>query len=374
MVLKMKIKSFEFNMRELAGSMGDFGTLFPLAIGYIVVCGLEPAGFLVMMGLCNIITGLIYRLPIPIEPMKIIAIMAIAQKWTPSMIYASGFGMGLIWIILAITGIIEWLARITPNSVIRGVQVTLGILLMMESYKMISTFWLIGIISILIVILFRENRYTPAAIILIFFGIGIMFLKGQFAQISPPSIAYPTFTSFSLKEVWKALLLAGFAQVPLTATNATISTSSLIKTYWPERNVPARRLAWNQGIMNVILPFFGGMPTCHGAGGLIGQYYFGARTGGANILEGLIEISLGLFFSTSIASLFSIFPIAIIGAMMFMVGFELLKFAKKVKFNHNAIPMIITILIALPTNMFFGFLIGVSTHYLVVFIASLRTK
>ncbi|NLB52805.1 MAG: hypothetical protein GX808_07680, partial [Syntrophomonadaceae bacterium] len=134
----MKIKSFEFNLRELAGSMGDFGTLFPLTIGYIVVCGLKPAGFLVMMGLCNIVTGLIYRLPIPIEPMKIIAIVAIAQKWTPSMVYASGFGMGLIWIILAITGIIEWLARITPNSVIRGVQVTLGILLMMESYKMIS--------------------------------------------------------------------------------------------------------------------------------------------------------------------------------------------------------------------------------------------
>jgi len=81
----------------------------------------------------------------------------------------------------------------------------------------------------------------------------------------------------------------------LTATNATIATSSLIKTYWPERNVSARKLAWNQGIMNVILPFLGGMPTCHGAGGLAGQYYFGARTGGTNIIEGLIEIAMGLF-------------------------------------------------------------------------------
>jgi len=78
----MKIKSFEFNLRELAGSMGDFGTLFPLAIGYIVVCDLNPAGFLVMMGITNIVTGLIYRLPMPIEPMKIIAIVAIAQHWT----------------------------------------------------------------------------------------------------------------------------------------------------------------------------------------------------------------------------------------------------------------------------------------------------
>ena len=76
----MKIGSFEFNRRELAGSAGDFGTLFPLAIGFIVVCGMDPAGFLVMMGLMNIVTGLVYRLPMPIQPKKVIAVMAIAQR------------------------------------------------------------------------------------------------------------------------------------------------------------------------------------------------------------------------------------------------------------------------------------------------------
>ena len=82
----MRIGSFEFNLRELAGSMGDFGTLFPLAIGYIVVNGLNPAGFLVMMGVANIVTGIVYRLPMPIEPMKVLAVVAIAQGWPPSMI------------------------------------------------------------------------------------------------------------------------------------------------------------------------------------------------------------------------------------------------------------------------------------------------
>lgn len=360
----MKIKSFEFNLRELAGSMGDFGTLFPLAIGYIISCGLNPAGFLVMMGLCNIVTGLIYRLPMPIEPMKIIAIVAIAQHWTPSMVYASGFGMGIIWIILAITGIIDWITKVTPHSVIRGIQVTLGILLAIEAYKMISTWWLIGIISISIVILFQQNRYAPAAIILMVIGLLIMLWKGQLNQISSPMLSFPTFTNFSLKEVGQTMLLAGFAQVPLTVTNATIATSSLIKTYWPERTVSVKRLAWNQGIINLILPFFGGMPTCHGAGGLAGQYYFGARTGGTNIIEGLIEIAMGLFLSASIASLFALFPRAIIGAMMFMVGIELAKFVKNVRPGKDMIPMIITIMIALVTNMFFGFLSGLIVHYL----------
>lgn len=361
----MKIKSFEFNLGELAGSMGDFGTLFPLAIGYVVVCGLNPAGFLVMMGITNIATGLIYRLPMPIEPMKIIAIVAIAQHWLPSMVYAAGFGMGVIWIILAVTGIIDWIAKVTPNSVIRGIQVTLGLLLAIEAYKMISTWWLIGIASIIIVLLLRQNRYAPAAIVLMIIGIAIMLLKGQLTQVSSPVLSLPILTGFSLREAWQTLLLAGFAQVPLTATNATITTSSLIKTYWPEKKVGERQLAWNQGIMNVILPFLGGMPTCHGAGGLAGQYYFGARTGGTNIIEGLIEISMGLFLSVSIASLLSFFPRAIIGAMMFMIGIELTKFVKDVRPGKDIISMIITITVSLSTNMFFGFLSGLIIYYLI---------
>src|SRR5512137_2145345 len=122
-----KIGSFEFNLRELAGSMGDFGVLFPLAVGYIAVCGLDPVGMLVMMGLANIVTGIVYRLPMPIEPMKVLAVMAIAQHWSPSMVYASGFAMGVIWLALAATNLIGWIARITPKSVIYGIQITLGI-------------------------------------------------------------------------------------------------------------------------------------------------------------------------------------------------------------------------------------------------------
>ena len=365
----MKVKSFEFNLRELAGSMGDFGTLFPLAIGYIVVCGLNPAGFLVMMGLANIVTGLIYRLPMPIEPMKILAVVAIAQHWTPSMVYASGFAMGVVWIVFALTGVIGWIAKVTPNSVIRGIQASLGVLLAIAAIKMISTWWAIGIVSIIIVLLLRQNRYAPAAIVLMVLGVAIMFIKGQFQQVSPPALSFPPLTGFSLEEVWQTLLLAGFAQIPLTVTNATIATSSLIKTYWPEKSVSERKLSWNQGIMNLIPPFFGGMPMCHGAGGLAGQYYFGARTGGTNIIEGLIEVAMGLFLASSIAGIFAFFPTAIIGAMMFLVGIELTKFAKDVRADKELIPMSITVIVSLTTNMAYGFLTGLAAHYLIRFIS-----
>ena len=137
-------KSFAFNLRELAGSMGDFGTLFPFAIGYIVVNGLNPAGFLVMMGAANIVTGLVYRLPMPIEPMKVLAAMAIAGHWPPSLVYASGFAMGVIWLLFAATNLIGWVARWTPQPVIWGIQVTLGLLLASEAIQLMAGGWLLS--------------------------------------------------------------------------------------------------------------------------------------------------------------------------------------------------------------------------------------
>jgi MFS superfamily sulfate permease-like transporter len=363
----VKIKSFEFNMRELAGSMGDFGTLFPLAIGYIAVCGLNPAGLLIMMGLANIVTGLIYKLPMPIEPMKVLAVVAIAQRWTPSMIYASGFAMGVIWLIFTVTGIMGWIAKYTPNTVVRGIQIALGFLLAIEAIKMISTWWLVGVASIVLVLVLRQNRYAPAAIVLMILGAAIIIFKGLLPEVGFHGISLPTRTGFSLKEVWQTLVLAGFAQIPLTATNAVIVTALLIRTYWPEKPVNERKLSLNMGIMNLITPFFGGMPMCHGAGGLAGQYYYGARTGGTNIMEGMIEIGMGLFLCFSIAAFLTVFPLSIIGAMMFLVGVELIKFAKDIRFNKDIVTIGTTVVFSLLTNMACGFLAGLTVHYVTIY-------
>ena len=353
----MRIRDFEFNLRELAGSMGDFGTLFPLAIGYFAVNGLNPAGLLVMMGLANIVTGVIYHLPMPIEPKKVLAAAAISQGWSPSLIYASGFGTGVIWLILGFTGLIQKIAAITPRSTVRGIQIALGIMLAVQGFKMVSTGWILGIISILIVILLRKSKYAPAAVVLIVLGIVVVGVKGELGGVVRFGFALPPVTFFSLPQVWTGLVLAGFAQVALTTTNAGMATSALIKDYFPDKPVSEKRLALNHGVMNVVAPFFGGMPMCHGSQGLAGQYYFGARTGGANIMEGLIEICLGLFMAGSIATLFSIFPQGIIGAMLFLVGIELTKFARDIKLNETPIK-VLTVVLSLLTNMAIGFVVA----------------
>ncbi|HKZ16343.1 MAG TPA: putative sulfate/molybdate transporter [Geobacteraceae bacterium] len=370
----IRIKSFEFSRRELAGSMGDLGILIPFAIGYMTVCGLNPAGFLVMMGLANIATGLAYRLPMPIEPMKVLAVAAIAQHWSPSMVYASAFAMGMIWILFAVTGIVGWLGRVTPQSVIRGIQASLGILLIIEAVKMLSSGWVLGILCVIIALALRQNRHAPAAVVLMGLGIVIVLAKGQFFEISTPTLSLPPITAFRPEEIWQTLVLAGFAQIPLTVTNATIATSSLISTYWPDRPVSEKRLSLNQGLMNLVVPFFGGMPMCHGAGGLAGQYYFGARTGGTNIIEGLVEICIGLFFGASVAGLFTVFPLAIIGAMMLLVGIEMTRFAKDSLRPDHLIPMAATIAVSLMTNMAYGFLAGIVTDILARYVAKKRKQ
>lgn len=365
----MSRRPIEFKLHELAGSMGDFGTLLPLAIGYIVVCGLDPAGLLVMMGLANIVTGLVYRLPMPIEPMKALAVVAIAQQWSPSMVYASGFTMGLIWLALATTGAITWIARATPTPVVMGVQVTLGVLLATEAIRLSSASWVTAAAGVVIVLTLRRNKYAPAAIVLVGAGLLIMAFNGGFEGLAPIRFRLPGIVIFTVDDMWQSLLSGGFAQIPLTAANAVIATSSLISSYWPEEKVSPRKLAFSHGAMNIVAPLFGGMPMCHGAGGLVGQYFYGARTAGANVIEGALEMTLGLFFAGSIAALFGAFPQPIVGAMMFMVGLELIKFARHLRVGPDLIALAATVVVALLTNMAVGFLAGIVVHRLVTYVA-----
>jgi len=228
---------------------------------------------------------------------------------------------------------------------------------------MVATGWVLGIISIVIVIVLRNNRYAPAAIVLMVLGIGIVGFRGELTQAIDLGFTLPPITLFKPIEIWQGMVLAGFAQVALTAANAVIATSALISQYFPNKPVPEKKLALNMGIMNVIVPFFGGMPMCHGAGGLAGQYYFGARTGGTNIIEGIIEISLGLFLAGSIATLFTLFPKSIIGAMLLLVGVELTKFVRDIKKTEIFI-MALTAGLSLLTNMAIGFIAAIIIYHI----------
>ena len=369
----MRIGEFEFNRRELAGAMGDFGTLLPLAAGYIAVCGLDPAGFLVTMGLVNVALGLIYRLPMPLEPKKVVAVVAIAERWSPALIYTTGWTLGLIWLVLALSGLVERLVVLIPPAVVRGIQLALGVTLALAGLRMMSTWWVMGLVAVAMALLLRENRHLPAAIALVLLGLGVIIWQGRGDEVLRFGFRLPPLTWPRSDLVISGLLGAGLAQIPLTLTNATIATAALIRDYFPDKAVPERKLVLNMGVMNVIACFFGGMPMCHGAGGLAGQYYFGARTGGASILEGLIEIGMGLFLADSLLGLFQTFPQAILGGMMVLVAWQLARRVVQLRGVGLGIALFSAAL-AVATNMAIGAFAGVVAHQLWVRLFEPRSK
>ena len=357
-------RDFEFNLRELAGSMGDFGTLFPLAVGLIAVCGMDATALFVMIGLTNIVTGLVYRLPMPVEPKKVVSVAAIAQGWTASMVVASGLGLGVLWLLLTVTGAVRRLAQITPVYLIRGIQLALGVTLAWQALKMMAPEPWLGIIAVVIILLLRENRYAPAAIVIMAGGVALMALRGELAPHLAWGISLPRFAVPAWSDVWRAMVLAGFAQIPLTLTNAVLATATMIRELFPDKPVSEQRLMLNMGVMNVASSFFGGMPMCHGAGGLAGQYYFGTRTGGTNILEGLIEIGLGVFLGRSLAGILSAFPMALVGGMMLMVGLQFVQPVLRLRRWPLALALLTTAL-SVATNMALGFATGLAASYAV---------
>jgi hypothetical protein len=356
-------RDFEFNLRELGGSLGDFGTLFPLAVGYIAVNGLEPAGLFVMLGLTNIALGLIYRLPMPLQPKKVIAAVAIGQGWPPSLVYASGLGMGLTWFLLIVTGLLRKLIDWTPTFLVRGIQLALGLTLGWQALRMMAPAPWLGLLAIAIVLLLRQNRHAPASVVLILLGVGIAAWRGDLRGLRF-SLTLPPLIVPRLEDVWRAMVLAGFAQIPLSVTNAVMATATTIRDYFPEKAVSERKLMLNMGIMNTAVSFFGGMPMCHGAGGLAAQYYFGARTGGTPIMEGLIEVAIGLFLSRSIADVMAAFPMALVGGMLLLVGIQL--GAPVIKLRGWGLALaLITAVVSAVANMGIGFVAGLGLSALV---------
>ncbi|MFX1391379.1 MAG: putative sulfate/molybdate transporter [Promethearchaeota archaeon] len=350
----------KFTLREFGGAFGDWGTLIPFIIGYISIVGLNPAGIFLTLGITNIILGIKFNLPLPVQPQKTIGTVAISKSWTPNMVISTGFGTGVIWLVLGFSKRLNRIVNKIPMVAVRGIQLGLALILGWTGILFFSNNLLLGLVSILIILILIKNKPVPSAIILTLGGILLMFLTGTInmaeLQFGLPELDFdfPTWENFLLGMVY-----AGFAQLFLTLTNVMVATVVLIKELFPEnKEIDANTLAFNMGAINLINPFFVGMPLCHGSGGLMAQYAFGARTGGSMILEGIMELILGLFFSKFLLEFFKQFPVAILGAMLIYTAFLLGRIAFK-DFNLKLFPIIlITAIVSFFINIAIGFLTG----------------
>ncbi len=356
---------------ELAGAFGDLGTLIPFVVGYITLNKMDPLGILIAFGVFKIFVGLYFRTPVPIQPMKAIGGMAIAHAGTitPGMIWGAGIFTGLFWLLMGITGAITWIEKITTKPVVRGIMLGLGLSFIVEGLGMMRNQPLFALGGVALTLLLLNSRRFPAMLALLVYGSIVAFIQRPelFGELSNLSVRFRlpelTFGRISWKEVLSGFVLLGLPQAPLTLGNAIIATVSENNAYFPDRKVTAKKISIDHGVMNLISTCIGGVPMCHGAGGMAGHIRFGARTGGALVILGVMVLLIGLFLSDSVTLLLQIFPRPILGVILFFAGVELSLVVQDVKLKkQNLFVLLITAGTAM-WNMGVAYLAGLILYY-----------
>lgn len=359
------MKKNRFDRFELAGAFGDLGTLIPFIIGYISILRLDPLGIFFTFGILLIGSGLFYKTPIPVQPMKAIGGAAIAQATmiTPGMVWGSGLVTGLFWLILGLTGKLTFLSKIASKPVIRGIVLGLGLLFIKDGVGMMASNWILSFTALILTFLLLSNRRIPAMFVLLLgVAAGIYENPALATELSRLKfeVRVPEFALYQISwsDLWKGTLLLAIPQIPLTLGNAVIAITQENNRLFPEHPVTENRIAVSQGLMNLLSPILGGIPICHGAGGMAGHVRFGARTGGSLILLGSFLLILGTCFSSSILILFTLFPAGILGVILFFAGLELAVSARDIgPEKDDFYLMLITAGFSL-WNMGIGFLAG----------------
>lgn len=327
-------KGNSFDRMEWAGAFGDLGTLIPFVVAYITLLRMDPFGILFAFGVSMIAAGAYYRTPFPVQPMKAIGAAATTQATqtfavTAGAVYAASLATGVIWLLLGATGLAKRIAALVARPVITGIILGLGIGFMVEGIKMMAAGWMVAAVALTLTLLLLDARRFPVMFLLLIGGAAYQLviepqLVPQLSQVKP-ELRFPelSFANITWSDVAIGVLLLALPQVPLTLGNAVVAITEENNRLFPHRPVDERRVAISTGLMNMFSGSVGGVPLCHGAGGMAGHIRFGAHTGGAVVILGAILLILAFFFSGSIATLFSIFPKAILGVILFMTGAQL---------------------------------------------------
>ncbi len=364
-----------FDRMEWAGAFGDLGTLIPFVVAYIAVVKVDPFGILFSFGLAMVACGLYYRTPFPVQPMKAIGAIAATQTAqtatiTASTVYGASLATGVIWLALGLTGAARRIASLVPRVVVVGIVLGLGLSFMLEGIRSMQGGWPIAGVGLFGTLLLLRNKSIPAMFLLLLFGVACGVAQNhellRALLATRPAFRLPGFALTGI--TWHDLLigttLLALPQLPLTLGNAVIAIHEENNRLFPDRAVTENRIASSTGAMNLVSAALGGVPMCHGAGGMAGHVAFGARTGGAPIILGALLLCLALFFSASIRALFDVFAPPVLGVILFLTGAQLA--LGSCDFSKNKGERFITLVTTAFAmwNVGLAFVVGVSLAYI----------
>jgi hypothetical protein len=317
--------------RELSGAVADLGVLVPIAVALIVQNGLSPTAVLLPAGALYVAVAAVYRLPVAVQPLKALGAIAIAQGLGADEIAAAALIMGAVFVGLGATGLVDQAGRAFPKALIRGVQLTVGLLFLKVAWGLLSdppsSFshhalapgWAVPLGATVVVVALVLRR-RPIALALVALGVLVMLIEGGgVPSLGPSALEPPSLSAATFAAAFTVLVIP---QLPLTFANSCLAPADAARTYFGERarRVTPGRLARTLGSANLFSGAIAGMPVCHGAGGLTAHYAFGARTGRAPLAIGTALVGVALVFGSGLAALLTAFPLPILAGLIATAG------------------------------------------------------
>jgi len=356
-----------FDRNEVAGAFGDMGTDVPLLIGMALAARLDGTSVLVMFGVMQIVTGLVYRMPMPVQPLKAMAAIVIAQQASAATLYGAGLAIGIVMLLLATTGLLDWLARVVPRCVVRGIQFGLGLQLAsvalgkfvqadgVPGYALAAT-------AFVITVLFLGNRRFPAALPVVMLGlVYAVTFNWDWGVARSVAFRLPGLHVPQPADMLTGFLVLALPQIPLSLGNSVLATRQLAEDLFPDRRVTIRKIGFTYGLMNLVNPWFGGVPTCHGSGGMAGHFAFGARTGGSVVIYGLLFVSLGLFLGGGFDHVARAFPLPMLGVILLFEALALIWLVRDTAHSRTEFPIAVLVgllAVGLPYGYVLGLVVG----------------
>ncbi len=371
------MQDIRFTPAEFSGSLADLGVMLPLILALISLNGMDATAVFVGVGLAYWLVALVYRLPIPVQPLKSVSALALALGLAPAIIVTGSIWNAIAFFGMGLAGLDRWVHKAFPKPVVRGIQLGLAWLLFKSAWVLIKTtpdawdgglilwgqninwLWILVGGAALCLLIFLFWRRDFAALGILVYGIGVSALH---VGLPPLAIHFTLPRLLPLVptwgQMWQGFVLLALPQIPLSLGNSIYATADAARQYFGERasHVTERRLMLTMGTADAATALLGGVPLCHGCGGLTAHYRLGARTGGAPLMLGSIFLALGLLGGQAAFQAFRLIPFPVLGVMLAYVGFQHMLLARDLRGWQAWLTALLVLVLTLWTgNLAIGF-------------------
>ncbi len=349
----------ELSAGELTGALGDSVTVLPLIVALAATTTVSLPHVLVGFGVFQIVWGLYYGLPLSVEPMKALVGLAIVGSLSYPELAAAGLLAGGVLLAIGRLGLVDRLQQVVGEPVVRGVQFAVALLLLEAALGLSVGNLPVAAAGLTIVGVLALVGYHQSSVLVV---LGL----GGLAAVATAGIPAPTPPAATLFPAGTPTLSTGalegtVAQLGMTIGNAAIATALLCGDLY-NRDVSADDLSQSMGVTCLAAIPIGGIPMCHGSGGLAGKYAFGARTGGANVLLGVGYLALAL---VAAGALLAAFPLALLGVLLVVVALELGRAAFEPVHDARSIGLVAGVgLVGVVVNVGVAFALGAIVFWL----------